>query len=143
VPAFALDTNCIVAAVCDWHEDHAAAAAAIEGRLARGEQRVVAAHALVEAYAVLTRLPPPHRLTPADAWTLLEANFVTGVRIVALTGAACVRLTRRLAACGLGGGRAYDAIIGECARRGGAETLLTFNDRHFQPAPTGLTIVKP
>jgi len=98
VPAFALDTNCIVAAVCDWHEDHAAAAAAIEGRLARGEQRVVAAHALVEAYAVLTRLPPPHRLTPADAWTLLEANFVTGVRIVALTGAACVRLTCRLAA---------------------------------------------
>src|SRR5439155_4456381 len=61
------DTSCLVAAVCAWHEHHAAAAREIERRLAAGEPMIVAAPALVESYAVLTRLPPPHRLRPADA----------------------------------------------------------------------------
>jgi predicted nucleic acid-binding protein len=64
VPAFAVDTSCIVAAVCSWHEHHAAAAAAIEARYEAGDRLAVAAHGLVEAYAVLTRLPAPHRLAP-------------------------------------------------------------------------------
>ncbi len=54
---FALDTSCMIAAVCGWHEAHRRAAAAVERRLADGEQMAVAVHALSEAYAVLTRLP--------------------------------------------------------------------------------------
>ncbi len=46
------------------------------------------APALVEAYAVLTRLPSPHRLSPADAWKLVKVNFVENSRIVALSSAA-------------------------------------------------------
>ena len=85
---FALDTSCMVAAVCTWHEHHAAAAAGIEQRLGRGERMAIAAHALVETYAVLTRLPAPHRLAPADAWALVKANFVTRAALVSLSGAA-------------------------------------------------------
>ncbi|MFB3825533.1 MAG: hypothetical protein ACE15B_02145 [Bryobacteraceae bacterium] len=29
-----------------------------------------------DAYSVLTRLPAPHRLSPADALSLMEANFM-------------------------------------------------------------------
>jgi predicted nucleic acid-binding protein len=65
----------MVAAVCTWHEHHAAAAAEIEGRLERQEQLAVPAPALVETYAVLTRLPAPHRVSAADAWTLVKVNF--------------------------------------------------------------------
>ena len=45
---------------------------------------MVAAPALVEAYAVLTRLPPPHRLSPADALALLEADFIHPAKIITL-----------------------------------------------------------
>ena len=65
---YALDTSCMIAAVCGWHEQHRSAAAEIERRFDGGEHLSVAAHALSEAYAVLTRLPAPHRLAPTDAW---------------------------------------------------------------------------
>src|SRR6266508_3274050 len=86
--AFALDTSCMVAAVCTWHERHLAAVGAIERRLERGGRLAIAAHALVETYAVLTRLPAPHRLAPADAWALVKANFVDSATVVALSGQA-------------------------------------------------------
>lgn len=133
----------MVAAVCTWHEHHIAAAAEIERRLDRGERLAVPAPALVEAYAVLTRLPAPHRLSSADAWALIEANFVKASRIVALTGVAYVRILRALAKQALGGGRAYDAVIAECARKAKAAALLTFNRRHFDPPPEGVSVIEP
>jgi predicted nucleic acid-binding protein len=140
---FAADTSCLVAAVCGWHEHHELAATAIESRLARGETLSVAAHALAEAYAVLTRLPPPHRLAPADAWRLIDANFTRDVRVVALSGREYVKLLGGLPAAAVAGGRTYDAIIAECARRAGVSTLLTLNPRHFDPPPAGVAIVVP
>src|SRR5438094_925881 len=83
---FLLDTSCIVAAVCSWHTHHEATAAEISRRLSRGEEPIMAAPALVEAYAVLTRLPAPHRLLPTDALALLEANFIARRHVVPLDG---------------------------------------------------------
>lgn len=140
---FALDTTCMIAAVCGWHEHHAAAARAIERRLDRGERLAVPAPALVEAYAVLTRLPAPHRLSAADAWTLIHTNFVEQGTVVAIEGDAYTALLGDLVRQGIGGGRTFDAVIGECARQGRASTLLTFNRRHFEPAPAGVAIVEP
>lgn len=133
----------MIAAVCAWHEHHVAAASEIETRLDRGERLIVPAPALVETYAVLTRLPPPHRLSPADAWTLVEANFVKDCRIVALTGEAYVTVLRRLVRQAVGGGRTYDAMIAECAREAKSSSLLTFNRRHFDPPPEGVAVVEP
>jgi predicted nucleic acid-binding protein len=143
VSAFSLDSNCMVAAVCDWHEHHAAAAAAVEERLGRGDRLVITAHAVVEAYAVLTRLPSPHRLAPADAWRLIKTNFVTAAKLAALPGAAHIALLDALAASDLGGGRTYDALIAATAAHAKADVLMTFNARHFEPAPKGMTIVEP
>jgi predicted nucleic acid-binding protein len=140
---FAVDTSCMVAVACAWHEFHDAAAKEVERRLERGERLVVPAHALLETYAVLTRLPSPHRLSPADAWTLIEANFVKGASLPVLSAAGHRRLLQRLARDGTAGGRTYDGLIGECAQFGRATTLLTFNRRHFTPPPRGLTIVEP
>lgn len=132
----------MVAAVCSWHEHHARAAAEIEARLRRGERLLVPAPALVETYAVLTRLPAPHRLSAEDAWQLVEANFIKPATIVALAGRAYARLLGRLARQGIAGGRTYDAVIGECVRSR-AETLLTFNGRHFDPPPGTVSVVEP
>jgi len=82
-------------------------------------------------------------MRPGDAWELLRVNFTEGVLIVALSEPQHVALLRRLARMGVSGGRTYDAVIAECAVRAGAHALLTFNARHFEPAPKGLAIVVP
>jgi predicted nucleic acid-binding protein len=133
----------MVAAVCSWHVRHAAAAAEIERRLDRGERLVIAAHAIAETYAVLTRLPAPHRLSPADAWTLVRTNFVDNAALVTLDVPAHVALLARLAGAGIGGGRTYDGLIAGCAEVSRARALLTFNSRQFDPPPRGVTIVEP
>lgn len=139
--AFSLDSNCMIAAVCGWHEHHGAAAAAIEERLDRGDRLVVGAHALVEAYAVLTRLPSPHRLAPADAWALVKTNFVVDATLATLPATTHVALLDTLAHAGLGGGRSYDALIAATAAHARVDELLTFNPRHFDPAPDGVTVI--
>lgn len=139
---FFVDTSCIIASVCSWHEHHAQAAAEIERRLAAGEQMATAAHAAAEAYAVLTRLPSPHRLSPADALALIDGNFLDGA--VALDASGYRALLRRAGADGISGGRTYDAIIGACALRAKADTLLTFNARHFASVEAaGVKVVVP
>ena len=116
------------------------AAAAIERRLAKRLGLNAPAHAMIEAYAVLTRLPAPHRLAAGDAWTLINANFVQGGSIAALPAASQAALIQRLAAADIGGGRTYDALIAATAAHAGADELLTFNPKHFDESPEGLAI---
>lgn len=130
----------MVAAVCSWHEQHNVAAKELNRRLQRGDSMAVPAPALVEAYSVLTRLPAPHRLSPSDAWALIAGNFVEPAAIVALTAGDYAELLKQLATQSVAGGRTYDAVIGECARRAKAETLLTLNRRHFEPPPLGVSV---
>lgn len=104
---------------------------------------VVAGPALVEAYAVLTRLPTPHRLSPRDSLALLGANFLRA-RIVALDGNAYRGLLRQAPDNGIAGGQTYDAVIGACALKAKADALLTFNQDHFLSlADKGMEIVVP
>jgi len=133
----------MVAAVCAWHVRHAAAAAEIERRLDRGERMAVAAHAIAETYAVLTRLPSPHRLAPSDAWTLVRTNFVDHAALVTLDGPAHVAVLEELALAGIGGGRTYDGLIAACAGASRVKALLTFNGRYFDPPPHGVMLVEP
>ena len=105
---------------------------------------VVAAPALVEAYAVLTRLPPPHRLAPDVALRLIDANFVRGVTAVALDASDYRTLLRSASDEGVSGGRTYDAVIARCAHLARARTLLTFNVTHFERfAAPELAVVVP
>lgn len=105
---------------------------------------LVAAPALVEAYAVLTRLPPPHRLSPADTLALLEGNFMSAAKTVALGGKSYRTLLRRASDDGIAGGRTYDAVIAACVFKAKAATLLTFNESHFLPfVGRGIEVVVP
>ena len=95
---------------------------------------VIAAPALVETYAVLTRLPSPHRLTTSAALALLEANFIDAAEVVALDGKSYRTLLHEAPQEDIAGGRTYDAVIAACAARANVATLLTFNARHFMGA---------
>ncbi len=141
----ALDTSVIIAALLGWHEAHAPALRAlIAAGEARGSRLLVPAPALVEAYAVMTRLPAPHRLAPADALALLAGSFESRAEVVHLGESETWRFLHEAAARGIAGGRAYDALILRCALKAGATRLLTLDRRDFERLePAGLEIVVP
>lgn len=116
----AVDTSVVVAGFASWHQGHVAAAAA----LARRPR--VPAHVLVEAYSVLTRLPPPHR-APADLVATFLAERFPEAPLV-LPARAHLDLVVASARSGLAGGAIYDALIAATVRHAGA-TLLTRDDR--------------
>ena len=139
---FLPDTNCLVAAVCPWHEHHGATSEELARRGKRGEEMVLAAPALVEAYAVLTRLPPPHRLKAADALGVLEGSFGRA-DVVALAGAETWAFLKPLPAAGVAGGSAYDALVAACARKARADVILTWNRRDFERVAEGVEVASP
>jgi predicted nucleic acid-binding protein len=116
----AVDSSVVVAACASWHESHEVARRAVD----RGVRLV--AHAALEAYSVLTRLPPPHRVTGALAAALLEERFEDDP--LALTPGDLRALPRRLNDLGLFGGAAYDALVALSAAAHGA-VLLTLDRR--------------
>src|SRR5256885_9010586 len=80
----ALDTSCLIALVSGWHEHHDVTIESLERRLRAGATMVVPAHALAEAYTVLTRLPAPNRLSPDVAVEVLRENFEKHPRTMSL-----------------------------------------------------------
>jgi predicted nucleic acid-binding protein len=115
----AADTSVVVAAFASWHEAHRAASAA----LSRSPQ--LPAHVYLEAYSVLTRLPPPHRAAPRVVVDFLASRFPAGP--LTLPGREQERLLREVERAGLSGGGVYDALVGATARHAGA--LLLTRDR--------------
>jgi len=116
----AVDTSVVVAGFASWHEGHRSAGEA----LARKPR--VPAHVLIEAFSVLTRLPPPHR-APADlVATFLAERFPEAALV--LPARAHLELVRTSARTGLLGGAIYDALIAATTRHAGA-TLLTRDQR--------------
>ncbi len=115
----AADTSVVVAALAAWHEGHESARTAIAG-----EEIRLPAHCLLEAYSVLTRLPPPHRLDPRAALDLLRA-FADAP--LTLGKDAYASLLGRLVESGISGGAAYDALIGVTAAH--HDALLLSRDR--------------
>jgi len=133
----------MIAAVCSWHEHHEAAANEIESRLAGRAKMIVAAPALVEAQAVLTCLPAPHRLSPQIALPLLENNFFKLATVSALNTKSYETLLLRTPKNNIAGGRAYDVVIGACAEQARASTVLTFNTTDFSAFGESFDVVVP
>jgi predicted nucleic acid-binding protein len=133
-----------VAAVSSWHEYHERAINEIQSRLKKKQRMIVAGHSLIEAYSVLTRLPAPHRISAKDANTVLQANFVKNVETIALTASAFRSLLGFASGTGISGGRVYDALLALSARQARAQTLVTFNQSHFEDlAGEDLEIIVP
>jgi predicted nucleic acid-binding protein len=116
----AVDSSVVVAAFATWHEHHATARDAMVGR-----PRLVA-HAAVEAYSVLTRLPPPHRANPAIVHAFITGRFTEPFLTLSETG--YQELLATVAVGRILGGPAYDALIAFTAAEHQA-TLLSLDQR--------------
>lgn len=128
----ALDTSVIVPALLSWHEHHAAALPIVRDALADEGGVIIPVPALVEAYAVITRLPAPWRIRPTDAHRLLVETFRGKALVVGLEGDEVWELLDDALANAVSGGASYDAHIAACAKKAGARRLATFNRRHFE-----------
>lgn len=126
----ALDTSVVVAALLGWHEAHESARRAAGGA-------VIPAHALLESYSVLTRLPAPHRVAPAVASTLL-AGWFPPERILHPGPDLGGSIVARLADAGIGGAAVYDALVALTAAGHGAE--LRTRDRRAAVTYDALTV---
>ncbi|WP_239342536.1 MULTISPECIES: type II toxin-antitoxin system VapC family toxin [unclassified Frankia] len=116
----AVDTSVVVAAFASWHEHHTLAQKAMASR-----PRLIA-HAAVESYSVLTRLPPPHRAHPSIVHTFLTERFTDPYLTLSETGHQ--ELLATVAAGQILGGPTYDALIAFTAAEHDA-TLLSLDRR--------------
>jgi predicted nucleic acid-binding protein len=116
----AVDTSVVVAAFASWHEHHAVARKAMAG----GPRLI--AHAAVESYSVLTRLPPPHRAQPSIVHTFLTERFSEPLLTLSETG--YQELLATVAANQILGGPTYDALIAFTAAEHDA-TLISLDRR--------------
>jgi len=117
---WAVDTSTAVPFLDASHSAHERCVDALAGRRA-----ALAGHAVFEAFAVLTRLPGPTRVSPADAVTALRAAFPEQCWMSASHQQA---LLDSLESSGIVGGMVYDALVGEAARVNDC-TLLTRDRR--------------
>jgi predicted nucleic acid-binding protein len=126
-----LDTNVLIAAFVQDHEHHTRALPLMQKIHAGHDQGFVSAHALLEVYAILTRLPRSPRIMPPQAATLIETNILGYFTVSAVAGREYGDLVRKLGQDGIVGGQAYDALHMMSAEKAGVERIFTFNVRHF------------
>ncbi|MBI4585044.1 MAG: PIN domain-containing protein [Planctomycetes bacterium] len=124
------DTSCLVAAVASWHEHHEATWKEFERCHRQGDLILIAGHTLLEAYAVLTGLPAPHRISPAQAFALLKGNWGAN-QVASIDEKGYWRLLEQGSVDGICGGSIYDANIAAIAKKAKANVLLTWNKDHF------------
>jgi predicted nucleic acid-binding protein len=127
----ALDSSCLVALLCDWHECYLRTTQAYQRIREQHARIIIPAHAILECYSVLTRLPAPFRFSTEAARELIKKNFGDAVAIAGTKAGTVWGLIDNLASHGIGGGKVYDALIAWCALDAGASVLLTWNLKHF------------
>ena len=106
-PDLLVDSSVAIALGVGDHEFHDRVISALHGLILG-----LAGHSAFEAYSVLTRLPAPHRRTPAVVGALLDRNFPASRH---LGTAAARQLLGDLPRLGISGGKVFDALVGACA----------------------------
>ncbi len=127
-----LDTSVLVATFYADHEHHAAS---IDLFLRFGKANACcAAHSLAEVYATLTGMPGRRRASGSEALLFL-GDVRERLALVALDAREYFRVVEAASAADLASGAVYDAILGHCALKAGAETIYTWNTRDFLRLP--------
>ena len=119
----------MVAAFWGDHPGHEASLKVFAG--ADQNTGVCGAHSLAEVYAVMTSLPVRPSLAPDQVILFIE-QIPARLKVIALDDGEYLGVLRELAGRGVSGGRTYDGLLLACARKSKAETIYTWNKRHFE-----------
>jgi predicted nucleic acid-binding protein len=123
------DTSVLIPAFLEDHEHHEASLSAF--LKADRPSASCAAHSLAEVYSTLTRLPGRHRLSGEQVLLFLE-NIRERLTLVSLDPEEYFAAVEEAAAAGIVGGAIYGALLAQCALKSRAETIYTWNVKHFQ-----------
>jgi predicted nucleic acid-binding protein len=123
------DTSVLVPTFLGDHEHHEASLDVFLRFDKR--QACCAAHSLAEVYATLTRMPGKYRVSCEQAMLFL-AEIRQRLTLVALDEDEYYATIEEASALGVMGGTVYDALLARCALKARAETLYTWNVKHFQ-----------
>ena len=137
-----LDTSVLVAA---FHVDHPHHQPSFDLFFrCKKTNSCCAMHSLAEVYATLTAMPAPRRAS-GDQALLFIGNIRDRFTLVGLDEQEHSQLLETAAAAGLLGGAVYDAILGHCALKAGAETIYTWNTKDFLrlPQPIATRVKRP
>jgi len=96
------------------------------------------AHSLAEVFSTLTRMPGKHRISGEQAM-LFIGSIRERLSIVSLNGDEYADSLEASAALGIVGGAIYDAMLAHCAIKARAETIYTWNSRHYAQCGPGVT----
>lgn len=89
-----------------------------------------AAHTLAEVYSTLTRMPGKHRISGEQAM-LFIGSIRERLSIIALSCDEYADALQVSSAPGIVGGGIYDAMLAHCAIKAKAETIYSWNTRHY------------
>ena len=123
-----LDTSVLVAAFYSDHEHYALSSTLL--LRCQKESACAAAHSLVEVYSVLTRMPGKNRASSGEVLLFLK-DLRERLAIVSLTEEEYVEALQNASNMGIMGGGIYDALLAYCAMKVKAETIYTWNVKHF------------
>jgi predicted nucleic acid-binding protein len=88
------------------------------------------AHSLAEVYSTLTRMPGKHRISGEQAM-LFIGSVRERLAIIALSDNEYADALEASASLGVVGGNIYDALLAHCAIKAKADTIYTWNSRHY------------
>ena len=124
-----LDTSVIVAAANRADPRHRASLDRLNS--ATRKDASCALHSFAETFSVLTGAPRPLRVPVSAALALLEQTR-SRLKTIALSEDEYFAVIEESARAGRIGGINFDTLLIACARKAKAETIYTWNVRHFR-----------
>ncbi|MFW5738048.1 MAG: type II toxin-antitoxin system VapC family toxin [Spirochaetota bacterium] len=137
-----VDTSVLVAAVHANHPLHIAASAWLDDALSSHDV-VVAHHSVIEAYAVLTRLPGGRRLMPDEAVMAIRETLEGNARIAPFAATSIWDTLAAVADAPAAGGATYDAFIIHVLATAGVDAIVTYNVNDFRRLARGQRVLDP
>jgi predicted nucleic acid-binding protein len=128
VKAF-LDTSVLVATFYGEHEHHERSIRLLSQQ--KKSSACTASHCLAEVYSVVTGMPGKNRASPDEAMLFLR-DLYDRLATVTLNEGDYFQVLEDVSASGAIGGITYDAIIAHCALKAKAQTIYTWNTKHFK-----------
>ena len=123
------DTSVLVAAFRREHVHHVPSLK----RFAAAEKRHSACglHSLAEVFSVMTTLPVKPMIPPEQALLFVE-EVPNRLTLVSLSAEEYFAVIQNAASRGFTGGRVYDSLLLACAAKSKAQTVYTWNLKHYQ-----------
>ena len=123
------DTSVLIGAFWRGHPHHQASLKLLSA--ANKRKSACAMHTLAEVYATMTALPVKDVIPPEQALLFVQ-EVRDRLTLVTLTAEEYYTTIEQAAALHFTSGRIYDALLLRCAAKVKAETIYTWNLKHFR-----------